>query len=178
MKNMGSREKVWYLGRLWASGAKVTSFSSQISSSSEPVSSNCWIFSLQHASKRAMFAWAQQKKKNYENIIALWSFNTTPQTHILTLSFVFKEKLMSDILSKGILQENTWVWLHHLDNDTKQPLNTEQHPITPSMKNNPLECVRITNCTTPNYSNYTINQIFSRMIHDLITPTHISTNPR
>lgn len=46
-----------HLGRLCASGAKVTSFSSQISSSSEPASSNCWIFSLQRASNKAIFAW-------------------------------------------------------------------------------------------------------------------------
>lgn len=47
------------LGRLCASGAKVTSFSSQISSSSEPASSNCWIFSLQRASNKAIFAWGK-----------------------------------------------------------------------------------------------------------------------
>lgn len=47
------------LGRLCASGAKVTSFSSQISSSSEPASSNWWIFSLQRASNNAIFAWGK-----------------------------------------------------------------------------------------------------------------------
>lgn len=52
------------LGRLCDSGAKVTSFSSQISSSSEPASSNCWIFSLQRASNKAIFAWGKTHKKS------------------------------------------------------------------------------------------------------------------
>lgn len=100
-----------YLVRLWASGAKVTSFSSQISSSSDPVSSNCWIFSLQQASKSAMFAYEHSRNKLWKHTMS-FSINSTNNTHsfeqisdILTLSFVFKEKLMSDILSKGILQD-------------------------------------------------------------------------
>ncbi len=100
-----------YLVRLWASGAKVTSFSSQISSSSDPASSNCWIFSLQQASKSAMFAYEHSRNKLWKHTMS-FSINSTNNTHsfeqvsdILTLSFVFKEKFMSDILSKGTLQD-------------------------------------------------------------------------
>lgn len=50
------------LGRLCGSGAKVTSLSSQIFSSSEPASSNCRIFSLQRASNRAIFACEHKRR--------------------------------------------------------------------------------------------------------------------
>lgn len=56
-----------HLDLLWDSGVNAMCFSSQISSSSEPPSSNCCIRSLQHASNRAIFPYRKKKVSKREN---------------------------------------------------------------------------------------------------------------
>lgn len=81
------------LGRLCVSGPKVTSFSSQMSSSSEPGSSNCWIFSLQRASNKAMFAWTNKHAENRQYIYRLpykrWSMDEDLSLKMLSLVSVY-----------------------------------------------------------------------------------------
>lgn len=80
-----------HLDLLWDSGVNAMCFSSQISSSSEPPSSNCCIRSLQHASNRAILPYRKKGKEKRKTWLKSKLFSLPSYQWKLFLHLLFKK---------------------------------------------------------------------------------------